>query len=72
MPSAAQLQNYLFLPLANPYTDYRIKRLGSGFSVSNTETGRTISWKETGRPIEYPTRERAEMVIRTQCNPTRH
>jgi hypothetical protein len=62
---------YIMIPLAEPVTPYVIEPSGPGFTVRHVGQAHPISWRWPGGPVIYPTRERAEMRVRTACNRSR-
>jgi hypothetical protein len=58
---------YVMIPLAEPITPYIIEGHPNGWTVRHVGQPHPLTWTD-GRKIIFPTRERAEMRIRTACN----
>lgn len=63
-------QRYFMIPLAEPQTNYCVQATDQGYRVWSIDAGWYIAWSGTCTPVEYPSRERAEAVIRTASNPS--
>lgn len=58
---------YVMIPMVEPITPYIIEAHSNGWTVRHVGQPHPLTWRD-GRTIIFPTRERAEMRIRTACN----